>query len=84
LSNEPEIQELIPTDVEGLYRDSGSGAIVRETPLELQEYRARRIRLNVNQAKIDDINRIEDEMTEMKTQMAALTEMLKTALAVKE
>lgn len=86
MSNEIEDQELelIPTDVRGLYRDPGSGAVVRETPLELQEYRARRARVNANQAKINDINRIEDEMATMKTQMATLTEMLKTALAIKE
>jgi hypothetical protein len=67
----------IPTDVPGLVRDTHSQAIINTDMQELARYRDRVKNHNVNQAKLDSINNVREDIDVLKDEMGEIKTLLK-------
>ncbi len=67
----------VPTDVPGLIRDTHSQALINTDVQELSRYRNRVKTHNVNQAKIDSINNVREDIDVLKEEMGEIKTLLK-------
>jgi len=71
----------IPTDVPGLVRDTHSQAVINADTQKLTSYRNRVKFHNANQAKLDSINNVREDIDVLKDEMGEIKNLLKQIIS---
>ena len=74
---------FVPTDVPDLIRDRKSGAILNTNRTALAEHRARVKRLQKNQTDAEQLNKVSEEVSQLRGELDAIKSLLQ-ALVMKQ